>query len=177
VRSKDQGEWRVTGYQVEVVPSRAQMGLFYDEGGRGFLARPGERVAINEKGEIKVVGLVGDLEKIQSLYREKDWNELLVVARGSQMVQKINGVVFSELTDEDEKGRALSGVLALQIHTGPPMLVEFKDIRIKAPDEKVVSLFNGKDLTGWKIAETWDSQDTGRCTSKTGRLCCKRDSR
>ncbi len=170
VRSKDQGEWRVTGYQAEVVPSRAQMGLFYDEGGRGFLARPGESVAINEKGEIKAVGSVGDLEKIQSVYKEKDWNELAVVARGSHMAQKINGVVFSELTDEDEKGRALSGVLALQIHTGPPMLVEFKDIRIKALDEKVVSLFNGKDLTGWRIAETWDFAGHGKVHVEDGKI-------
>jgi hypothetical protein len=36
-----------------------------------------------------------------------------------------------DVVDNDSKGRSLEGVLALQIHVGPPMLVEFKDIFLK----------------------------------------------
>jgi hypothetical protein len=161
IRSKDRENWRVTGYQVEVVPNRDQMGLFYDEGGRGHLALAGEKVVINDQGEKQVVGSVGERKEIQSRYKEKEWNDLDVVARGSHLVQKINGVVSSELTDEDEKGRALSGILALQIHAGPPMLVEYKDIRLKTLTEGI-ALFNGKDLTGWKIVEAEDFEWHGK---------------
>jgi len=170
IRSKDRGNWRVTGYQVEVVPSRSPMGLFYDEGGRRHLARPGQKVVINAKGEKRVVGVrVGDVKKIQSVYKEKDWNDLVVIARGNHLVQKINGVVFCELTDKHEEGRALSGVLALQIHAGPPMLVEYKDIRLKKLTDEV-SLFNGKDLTGWKIADMDDFQWHGKVYVKDGKI-------
>jgi hypothetical protein len=55
---------------------------------------------------------------------------------------------------KDLKGAAREGILALQIHAGPPMLVEFKDIRIRELKPKygdAVVLFNGKDLDGWAV--------------------------
>jgi len=170
VRSKDRGDWRVTGYQVEVVPSRNQMGLFYDEGGRGHLAIAGEKAVIDAKGEKRIVSSLGNPTEIQSAYKEKDWNELVVVARGKHLVQKINGVVFSELTDEQEEKRSLSGVLALQVHAGPPMLVEFKDIRLKVLDGEALSLFNGEDIAGWKIVETGDFQFHGKVHVEDGKI-------
>lgn len=169
IRSKDRGDWRVTGYQVEVVPGRAQMGLLYEEGGRGRLAEPGQKVAINEKGEKTVLGSVGDVKTIQSAYSEKDWNDLVVIARGSHITQTINGVLFSELTDEDKGNGALSGVLALQLHAGPPMLVEYKDIRIKALANEI-ALFNGTDLTGWKIVDTEDFESHGKVSVQDGTI-------
>ncbi len=170
VRSKDKGDWRVAGYQAEVVPSRTEMGLFYDEGGRGRLAEVGQKVVIDPKGARQVAGSVGDLEDIRRAYKEKDWNDLVVVARGTHLIQKINGVVFSELTDDHDQGRALSGVLAVQIHTGPPMLVEFKDIRLKTLDDGAIPLFNGKDLTGWRTAETGDFAAHGKIYVDGGRI-------
>jgi len=170
VRSKDRGDWRVTGYQVEVVPDKAQMGLFYDEGGRAHLARPGQKVVVDAKGKKQVVGSVGDAKEIQRAYKEKEWNEFVIVARGNHLIQKINGVVFSELTDEHKEGRALSGILALQIHAGPPMLVEYKDIRLKTFEEDRISLFNGKDLAGWKIADEGDFEWHGKVYVKDNRI-------
>jgi len=171
IRSKDRGDRRVTGYQVEVVPNRSDMGLFYDEGGRGHLARAGEKVLIDATGKKQVVASLGDATEIQRAYKEKGWNEFVIIARGNHLLQKINGVVCSEFTDEDKEGRALSGILALQIHAGPPMLVEFKDIRLKElKDENVTPLFNGKDLTGWKIVDTGDFASHGKVYVKDGRV-------
>ena len=56
---------------------------------------------------------------------------------------------------KDTRGRAMEGVLALQIHAGPPMVVEFKDIRLKQLKSvygPAVRLFNGKDLSGWTFS-------------------------
>jgi hypothetical protein len=53
---------------------------------------------------------------------------------------------------KDSKGAAREGILALQIHAGPPMVVEFKDISIKhlaGPFGNAVRLFNGENLDGW----------------------------
>jgi len=44
--------------------------------------------------------------------------------------QRINGVLMSELIDKDKIAR-VSGLLALQLHTGQPMKVQFRNIRVK----------------------------------------------
>jgi hypothetical protein len=81
-----------------------------------------------------VAGSLGDKEKDfvdKGYYKDKDWNEYRIVARGNHIEHWLNGFKTIEVTDNDPKGRALEGILALQIHGGPPMLVEFKDILLK----------------------------------------------
>jgi hypothetical protein len=181
IRSRDRGKWVVSGYQVEVAPRKSQMGLFYDERGqRKGLATAGQKVVIDAKGEKKIAASLGDPKEIQNNYKEEDWNDLVVIGRGRELTQKINGVVFSELTDEQEGVCTTSGILALQIHAGPPMLVEFKNIRLKPlkpetstlkPEtSEAVALFNGKDLTGWKIQDVYDFSDHGKVYVKDGAI-------
>jgi len=181
IRSRDRGKWVVSGYQVEVAPKKSQMGLLYDERGkRGGLAVAGQKVVFDAKGEKKVAGSLGDPKEIQNNYKENDWNDLVVVGRGNKLTQQINGVVFSELTDEQEGVSTTTGILALQIHAGPPMVVEFKNIRLKTlkPETShlkpetpgVVSLFNGKDLAGWKIQDRYEFSDHGKVYVKDGVL-------
>jgi hypothetical protein len=43
----------------------------------------------------------------------------------------VNGVATAEVLDDDDANRATSGVLALQVHAGEPMMVQFKDVRLK----------------------------------------------
>jgi hypothetical protein len=169
VRSEDLGNWRVKGYQVEAVPTREKMGLFYEEGGRAHLATAGQKVVIDPEGNKKVVGSLGEAKEIQQAYREKEWNDLVVIAKGNHLLHKINGVVCAEVTDEHKEGRALSGVLALQLHTGPPMLVEFKDIRLRM-DKGGEALFNGKDLTGWEVVKEGDFEWHGKVYVKDGSI-------
>jgi uncharacterized protein (TIGR02646 family) len=54
-------------------------------------------------------------------------------AKGRRLEHFVNGIKVIEVTDNDAKGRALEGLIALQIHAGPPMLVEFKDIQLQTP--------------------------------------------
>jgi hypothetical protein len=62
--------------------------------------------------------------------RNEDWNDYRVFVRGQRRVLMINGVVMCDITDRDPN-RPKSGHLALQVHVGPPMTVQFKDIRIR----------------------------------------------
>jgi len=57
----------------------------------------------------------------------REWNDYVVVAKGGSVVLKINGVTMCELEDRDPN-RLVHGWLALQVHVGPPMLVQFKDV-------------------------------------------------
>ncbi|MEK6247992.1 MAG: ThuA domain-containing protein, partial [Planctomycetales bacterium] len=81
---------------------------------------------------------------LQSHVKKEDWNDYHIIARGNRMIHKINGVVMSDVTDYGEDSRDHSGILALQLHVGPAMKVQFKDIELKrlpmANKKKVVFL-------------------------------------
>ncbi len=123
-------KWVIGGYQADLDFSNEWSGITYGEKFRNVLAKRGEKVVIGEDGEREVVGSVGDSEELQSGIKKEDWNEYHIIAKGNHLVQKINSVVMSELTDNDKIARA-SGLLALQLHTGAPMKVQFRNIRVK----------------------------------------------
>ncbi len=118
----------VKGYQADIAPN-AFNGILYEERGRGILVQVGQKVVIDEKGKKKVVGSLG--EKILDKFDIKKWHEYRIVAKGNHIQQFIDGKQTVDLVDHDKKGRALEGILALQIHVGGPMLVQFKDIELK----------------------------------------------
>jgi hypothetical protein len=132
-RSRDLGKWVIAGYQAEIDNAVGKSGFLYDERGRKFLALIGEKVEIDAAGKPKVTGQIADRKELlqRSYYKAKEWNDYLIVAKGSHLEHYINGNKTIDVTDNDPKGRALEGILALQIHAGPPMLVEFKDILLK----------------------------------------------
>ena len=73
---------------------------------------------------------MADPDKVKSACKEDGWNDLVVIAKGPTVIQKINGVVFSPLTDHDEKYSTSKGWIAFQDH-GKGTNVEFKNIRIR----------------------------------------------
>ena len=93
----------------------------------------GEKVEIDEQQKPKVIGQLADRKELiaKGYYKEKDWNDYRILARGNHLEHYLNGVKVVDVLDNDPKGRSLEGILALQIHAGPPMLVEFKDILLK----------------------------------------------
>jgi len=163
-RSKEFGPWRVSGYQAEVVDAPGKAGLLYHEAGRGMLALVGQMVCIDQHGNKTVFSSVADAQQLISLgyYKPKQWNEYTIIARGNHLLHYLNGYPTVALIDDDRltcpddpqdrKGSAREGILALQLHAGPPMLVEFKDIRLKQLKTnygRAVLLFNGRNLDGW----------------------------
>lgn len=157
-RSIDRGDWSVAGYQAEVCNEMPQVGFLYEESTRrGSLAKVGEFVMIDKSGQKHVISKIADPNDLikAGYYKPKEWNEYTIIARGNYIVQKLNGHQTVELVDLDTVGRERQGILALQLHIGPPMVVEFKDIRLKQfemPFENARSLFNGKDLTGLRCS-------------------------
>ena len=123
--------WVVSGYQAETANEPGRAGFLYHEGGRGRICLVGQKVVMQSDGKPKVVGSVGDPKAIAATYKLNDWNDHIIIAKGNHLVHYLNGVQTIDLTDDDEKGRLMSGIIALQIHAGAPMWVEFKDIRLK----------------------------------------------
>ena len=178
-RSKEFDKWRISGYQAEVENKPGKVGFLYHEAGRGWLVNVGDSMVIDEQGKKQVVGKVSDVAALKDAgyYNNGEWNEYTIIAQGNHLRHYLNGYPTMQLIDNDRvtdptdpgdrKGAVREGVLALQIHTGPPMRVEFKDIRIKHLDAEygnAVRLFNGRDLAGWTFSspaleETWSVRD------------------
>jgi hypothetical protein len=130
-KATDENKWVVSGYQAEVENTPGKVGFLYHEKGRGYLCNVGEKVVIGEDGKPQVVGSLGDKAAIGSTYKKSDWNDYVIIAKGNHIVHYLNGLQTVDVTDNDPKGSAASGILALQLHAGPPMLVEFMNVRLK----------------------------------------------
>lgn len=133
-KRKGSDEWRIGGYQADFEAGKTYSGILYGEAFRGILANRGLKTELTRTdGKFKVnnVGKVGDSNEIQSKIKHEDWNDYHISANGFHFVHRINGVVTSECTDNDEAERKDKGLLALQLHAGPAMTVQFRNIRIK----------------------------------------------
>jgi hypothetical protein len=123
----DLGETVVTGYQCDVVANRADYnGMLYEERGRRILAHTGEKVIIDTAGQPWVVG-----EFKLKEFPPDEWHEYRVLVEGNRHQHWIDGHPTVDVIDLDEKGRKLEGVLALQVHVGPPMKIQYKDVYLK----------------------------------------------
>ncbi len=125
----------VGGYQADFEAGKTYSGILYEEKGRGILAQRGQKTVIKDEGDkhkVEVVGAVGKSEEIQAGIKNEDWNDYVVIAKGNHLQHFINGMPTADVMDESATKAAKSGVLALQVHVGPPMTVQFKNVRIKA---------------------------------------------
>ncbi len=124
----------VGGYQADFEAGKQYSGILYEEQGRGILAQRGQKTVIRADGDkpkVEVTGNVGDSEAIQAAIKHEDWNDYVVIANGNHLQHFINGRLTVDVTDEMAAKAAKSGVLALQVHVGPPMTVQFNNIRLK----------------------------------------------
>lgn len=133
-RSRELDKFVVGGYQADLDDSGRPIGLMYDEPGepgRGTLAAPGTKVVIRENGKKEVVGETTSEDEIVAAFKRHDWNEYTIIAQGNHLIQMMNGLTTVDVTDEQESKSHPEGIIALQLHVGPPMTVQFKDIRLK----------------------------------------------
>jgi putative membrane-bound dehydrogenase-like protein len=125
--------WSVGGYQYDLSPGGELDGLFYEERSRRALGvNKGDQVVIQPDGERwRTATLLGktDLDGLRK--PETEWSECGVIADGDRLTFSLNGRKVMEMTDRDELHRRLKGVIALQIHVGGAMKVQFKDLWLK----------------------------------------------
>lgn len=135
------GPWAITGYQCDIHPAIEHNGMTYEEKGRGIFGLNGKDIVIAPDG---ARWLVAEREPVQADVSQ--WNEYTVIARGNRLTHKINGQVTSELVDHDEKGRALEGLLAIQLHRGNANTVQIKDLQLKVLEPTPVTKFDPASL-------------------------------
>lgn len=133
---KVRNQWVVRGYQHEIrnedtLPSVS--GFIYDEGGkRGRVCLVGEKAVWGADGKKQVESTLIDAAGYKKLFKLDDWNDVVIIAQGNHIQHYLNNRLILDFTDNDPQLALREGVLAVQLHAGKPMWVEFKDIRIKA---------------------------------------------
>ncbi|MGB3779108.1 MAG: DUF1080 domain-containing protein [Tunicatimonas sp.] len=141
--------YALRGYQADIDGKNTYTGQNYEERKRTTLAYRGEQATVNsqpnadEAGSLRanvknnawgnrvVTATLGESDSLKTLIRPEDWNECYLVIRGNRLQHYINGVLMSEVTDNDSVNRKMSGLLGVQVHVGPPMRVEYRNIRLK----------------------------------------------
>ena len=128
-------KWVVRGYQHEIrnetkLPNVS--GFIYDEGGkRGRICLVGEQVTWEKGGKKLVKSDLIDQAGFEKLFKLDDWNDAVIMAKGNHIQHYLNGTLIVDFTDDDPDLALREGILALQLHAGAPMWVEFKNIRIR----------------------------------------------
>jgi len=124
--------WVVGGYQADMEAGTNYTGILYEEAmSRGIMAQRGEKVVWDKDCKKQVVGSVSKAEEIEASLKKGGWNEYVIIAKGNHLQQFINGHQTVDVTDDCESKRAMSGVVALQLHAGAPMMAQFRNLRIK----------------------------------------------
>jgi hypothetical protein len=148
-RSRELPNWDTSGYQADIENGDQWTGCLFEHT-RGGVAMRGEKVIIAKDGK-KTVSPVAVPGKVQDLIagngaaggrlscsaallnqvKQGEWNSYTIIARGPEITLKINDIVMCQVTDQQAGTAAKDGVIALQMHPGPPMKVQFKNLRIK----------------------------------------------
>jgi hypothetical protein len=129
--------WVMQGYQADIdgqirnADGVRYTGQNYEELGRTFLALRGQMTHIAEGKKPRVIALLGDSKALESFIRNDDWNEYHLIVRGNTLIHILNGQVMSIVIDDDTVNRRFDGLIGVQVHTGPPMKIEFRDFRLK----------------------------------------------
>jgi hypothetical protein len=119
------GPWAIAGYQCDVHPAIEHTGMTYEEKGRGIFGLNGKNVVLGPDAQR---WLVGEQEPVK--VDVSQWQTYTVFAKGNVMEHRINGQLTSKLIDCDEKGRALEGLLAFQLHSGNANTVEIREVKL-----------------------------------------------
>ncbi len=149
----------VAGYQVDnnyLQPWKARL---YDEFGRHDLALQGERTVFDRDGTKHTEKL--RLEPGADNFRLDEWHEYHLLAQGRKLSLRVNSKLIAEVTDNDDDSYEALGLLAMQLHTGPPMKAQFRNILLKRlkPEREP----NPRDLLlaeaslAWQLGERLDA--------------------
>ncbi|MGK0137478.1 MAG: hypothetical protein ACI9DJ_000922 [Algoriphagus sp.] len=137
------------GYQADIDGNNKYTGQNYEERGRATLAYRGQTTSINSQSgdfdlkavrdkieqnawqDLEVIGSLGASEELKKKIKKEGWNEIHLVVKGNRLQHYVNGILMSDVTDNDTVNGKSKGLLGMQVHVGPPMKVMYRNIRIK----------------------------------------------
>jgi hypothetical protein len=158
IRSRELLNWDCFGYQADMTGDGSLAGFVYHHQ-YGLIAGRGEQATIAADGKRTVENL-GDPAELLKHFKPDEWNNYHVICRGPEITISMNGVLMCQITDHRVTKETSRGIIALQMHPGPPMKVQFKNIRMKP---------FGPSRSEWNAARNWC--DWGGSRNRFLRLC------
>lgn len=128
-RSQELPKGDVKGYQADMETGPTYTGILYECNGREIMTQRGQKLVIAEDGRREVTPIVPAVDW-SKVIKKQDWNEYVIIAHGPEIILKINGETTSHVIDRERGKAASDGFITLQLHPGPPMKVQFKNLRI-----------------------------------------------
>ena len=89
------------------------------------------KVQKNAWTELKVTGSLGNSDSLKTKIKTEDWNEFHLIVKGNRLQHFVNGILMSDVTDNDAANGKSKGLLGVQVHVGPPMKVQYRNLRLK----------------------------------------------
>ena len=178
IRSERRPDFDTYGYQADMDWNGKLVGYVYHHK-RGLIAARGQKVVIPPKGE-KKVETIGDAAKLKEVYKQGDWNQYKIVCQGPNISLHVNGTLMCQITDNDAKTAKPDGIIALQMHPGPPMKVQFKNIMlkplgpVKKPPVSVKKPANETQLTLAGANWIWNPVGRPQVSAPVGSLALRR---
>lgn len=172
--------WRLGGYQADFDAANNWSGTLFGEKFRTILAKRGQSSTVTgaKMSKTKRPKLVAQRKSkplesaeklLDSIKSYPEWNRYRIVAKGNQFELYINDKLMSQCTDDDEENRRAAGLFGLQLHAGPPMKAQFKNLELKTlgadGGHRVAfedDFENGLDR--WEIIDpkSWKMEDHGK---------------
>ena len=118
----------LSGLQFDIDGRNLFTGMVYEERGRSFIARRGQFTRTNKEPS-QVISAIGETASLKAAIKP-DWNEAHIIAKGPALYHLVNGQLMAAAIDEQAKRRR-KGLIGVQVHVGPPMKVEYRNIRLK----------------------------------------------
>ena len=129
IRTRDQ-EFGDSGYQADMNGGGNSVGYLYHPKQHLVGAR-GAKVTIAADGKKSVERFADAKELGDKVFKKDDWNEYTIIAKGQTVTLFVNGMKTCELTDDRPDMMPTSGLITLQMHPGPPMKIQYRNLRIK----------------------------------------------
>jgi hypothetical protein len=128
-RSEPRDHWDAWGYQADMDGEGDYMGCLYQHE-RGLVAQRGQKVHIDREGK-KTINTFADADELMQAVHQQQWNSYRILATGPHVSMWINDVLMCEVEDHQSGLGLRKGIIALQMHQGPPMKVEYSDLKIR----------------------------------------------
>jgi hypothetical protein len=137
------------GYQADIDGANRYIGQNYEERGRTTLAYRGQIISINPQtnsmkpedvrakvknnawSDLKIIGSLGSSDSLKTKIKSQDWNNFHLIIKGNHLQHYINGILMSDVTDNDVVNGKSKGIIGVQVHVGPPMKVQYRNLRLK----------------------------------------------
>lgn len=124
-------KYLLRGYQADIDGENRYTGQNYEERGRTFLAPRGTITYAAKGQKPAVIAQIASTDDLKQFVKNGDWNDYAIIARGNVLIHVLNGHVMCEVIDEDTEHRKMSGLIGVQVHVGPPMKIEYRNMLLK----------------------------------------------